>query len=229
MRATLAPSIALLAFKLIAVATLTTPAGLLPLELIAIPRTGFPLAGITLATVALVAVTLATVALVSITSVTITSVAIALTAVTLSGFALIATWRFGSLFVLVALVALAIEAVVEVAVEAVDVPVLAATTLLTLVEPATALVQDAKIVIGELQVIFGVDPIALHLGVAGQVLVLFVQLVGVAARPVVDPVAAIGPTGVAALTLTVTPATTTATAAGLPIVDQKSCPLPWVT
>jgi len=85
-------------------------------------------------------------------------------------------------------------------------------------------------VIRELQIIFDVDAVALHLRVARQVLVLLVQLARVAARAAVDAVAriaaALATTTAAALALTATTTAaiiivaTTATAAGLPVVDQ---------
>jgi hypothetical protein len=80
-------------------------------------------------------------------------------------------------------------------------------------------------VIGELPIIFGVDPVALTLRLGRQILVLFVQLIGVAARAVVDAIAIVGTAGIATRTLpTIIAATTTATAAGLPIIDQAVRP-----
>lgn len=75
--------------------------------------------------------------------------------------------------------------------------------------------------IGELQIIFGVDPVARHLGVARQILVFFEQLGRVTACAAVDAVAAVAATAacVATTTLRALPATT-ATAAGLTIIDQ---------
>ncbi len=48
--------------------------------------------------------------------------------------------------------------------------------------------EDAEIMVGELQVIFGVHAVVIMLRVAGQFLVFFKHLAGVAARAVVDPV-----------------------------------------
>jgi hypothetical protein len=78
--------------------------------------------------------------------------------------------------------------------------------------------QHAEIMIGELQIIFGVDAIPLHLRIAGERFVFFQQLRGIATGAVVDPVAIIlAATRVA--TLRALPATT-ATAAVLTIVNQ---------
>ena len=57
----------------------------------------------------------------------------------------------------------------------------------------TALAQHPEIMIGELIIIFAHHAIALHLGIASQRLVLLVKLVGIAARAVIYPVAAIIP------------------------------------
>ena len=101
--------------------------------------------------------------------------------------------------------------------------IVAARTRLLLLETSAAFAQHAKIMIGELQIIFDVDPIALHLRVARQRLIFLEQLGGIAARAVVDAIAAILATvrairaGRTALT-----AATTATAAVLPIIYQLS-------
>ncbi len=89
-----------------------------------------------------------------------------------------------------------------------------------LVIGATALLaQDTKIMIRELKVIFGVDPIALHLRVSRQVAIFLVKLARIAARTVVDAVA--GVHAAAALTrIAATIATTTAAAADLPVIYQ---------
>jgi len=80
-------------------------------------------------------------------------------------------------------------------------------------------------VIGELPIIFGVDPVALTLRLGRQILVLLVQLAGVAARAIVDAIAIVGATRIATRTLpTIVIAATTATAAGLPIIDQAVRP-----
>lgn len=81
--------------------------------------------------------------------------------------------------------------------------------------------------VGELQVIFGVDAVALALRLHGEVLVLLEQLVRVAARAAVDAVAVVG-TPLATLPRPVVAAavvaTTAATAAVLPIVNQADVP-----
>jgi hypothetical protein len=100
--------------------------------------------------------------------------------------------------------------------------VVALATLVLLFEAGAAFVEDAEIMVGELQIIFAVHPVALRLRVAGEILVFFEQLGRVAARPIVDAVAIIGTIGVA--TLRALPATT-ATAAGLTIVHQDLCVL----
>jgi len=93
---------------------------------------------------------------------------------------------------------------------------------LLLLEAGAALAQYPEIVIGELEIIFGVDPITLHLGIARESLVFFEELGRVAASAIIDPVAAI----LAAIRTiwprrTLSPATA-ATAAVLPIIDQLS-------
>src|SRR3546814_9934587 len=47
---------------------------------------------------------------------------------------------------------------------------------------------DAEIMVGELQIIFGLDPVAGKLGIARELLVFLDHLHRVAARPAVDPV-----------------------------------------
>ena len=61
-----------------------------------------------------------------------------------------------------------------------------------------AVAQHAEIMVGELQVIFGGDPIALHLRVPRHVAVFLEHLGGVAAGAAVDPVAAVALTLAAA-------------------------------
>ena len=81
-------------------------------------------------------------------------------------------------------VALVAEIVVEV-----EIVARAAIAALVLLLEATALIgQHAEIVIGELEIIFGVDAIARKLRVAGHVAIFLKQLGGVAARTTVDPV-----------------------------------------
>ena len=71
--------------------------------------------------------------------------------------------------------------------------------------------------IGELQIIFGVDAVALHLRVARQRLVFLMKLGRIAACAAVDPVAHVR---IAAATLALATTTATATAAVLTIIDQ---------
>ncbi len=73
--------------------------------------------------------------------------------------------------------------------------------------------------IRELEIIFGVDPIALHLRVASKVLVLLEKLGGIAARTIVDAVA-IALVGVAATLALLTTTAATAAVISLTIVHQ---------
>lgn len=97
-----------------------------------------------------------------------------------------------------------------------------------LVVAAALIAQDTEIMIGELQVIFGIDPVALHLRLTRHVAVFLVQLRRVAARAVVDPVAVVRPARTALSWVVPTAiaarAPATATATGLPIVDQAVVP-----
>ncbi|KQM88937.1 hypothetical protein ASE70_16855 [Sphingomonas sp. Leaf22] len=78
--------------------------------------------------------------------------------------------------------------------------------------------EHAEIMVGELEVIFGVHPIAGALGVGGEVLVLFQQLRRIATRAIVDAIAVVARIAAAGSRLTLS--TATATAAGLTIVHQ---------
>jgi hypothetical protein len=86
---------------------------------------------------------------------------------------------------------------------------------LLLVEARAAVFEHAEIVIGVLEVIFGLDSVAGELRVARQALVFFEQLSGVAALAIITGVA----TGVAGHSLRTLSAAATTTAA-LTIVDQ---------
>lgn len=80
--------------------------------------------------------------------------------------------------------------------------------------------QNAEIVIRELQIIFRVHPITDHLSVARHILVFFKKLGRVTAGAVVDTIAAVATTPVAAAgTTIIVPAAITAT--GLPVIDQE--------
>jgi hypothetical protein len=124
----------------------------------------------------------------------------------------------------VALVAIILALILEAVVILIVARFLARATLILLLEARAALAQHPEIVIGELPIIFGVDPVALTLRLGRQILVLFVQLVGVAARAVVDAIAIVGAARISPRTLPIIAATTTATAAGLPIIDQAVRP-----
>ncbi len=108
-------------------------------------------------------------------------------------------------------VAVAVEILVVVAVELV-------TGTALFLDARTSRFQHAEIMVGELEVIFGVHPVAGALGVGGEVLVFLQQLRGVAARTIVDAIAVI--TRVAAAASRLALSTATATAAGLTIVHQ---------
>ncbi len=113
---------------------------------------------------------------------------------------------------------------------AVDVEIGLLAARLLILEAATLVAEHAEIMVGELQIIFSVHAIALPLRIRGKVLVLFVQLVGVAARAVIDAVAVVGTTlatgtlATTAIATTAGIATTAATATGLPIIDQAVRP-----
>jgi len=112
---------------------------------------------------------------------------------------------------------IALVAEIVAVVELIEVVALAAHRLLV-VRPAALVREDTEIMIRELQIIFGVHPIALTLRVRRHVLVLLVQLAGVAARAAVDAIAVVT-LSLAAATLRPLP-TTAATATVLTVVDQ---------
>lgn len=87
-----------------------------------------------------------------------------------------------------------------------------------LLKAGAALAQHAEIMVRELEVIFGVHAITGHLGVARQILVFLVKLLGIAARAIVDAVVVAARTPRIALRPL---AAATATAATLTIVDQR--------
>ncbi len=103
---------------------------------------------------------------------------------------------------------------------AILVTLVAARALILLLEARAAVFEHTEIMVGELEVIFGLHAIAGELHVARQRLVFFEQLGGVAALAIVLAVA-VRTAGNTLGTLS----TTTATAAALTIVDQKSCSL----
>ncbi len=123
------------------------------------------------------------------------------------------------LLVLVAIIAVAVIVHVRLhAIIAVIVLVIIATALL-LVEPRPGIAQHAEIMVGELQIIFGLDAIAGKLGVARHALIFLVQLGGIATLPVIAGVAA-AIAGHAAGLLSAA----AATAAALTIIDQSEFP-----
>jgi hypothetical protein len=88
------------------------------------------------------------------------------------------------------------------------------TTGILLFEARAVLTQHAEIMIGELEIIFGLNPIARELGVARHALVFLEQLSGIAALAVVLPVARLSAEVLSPLS------TATAPAATLSIIDQ---------
>lgn len=108
-----------------------------------------------------------------------------------------------------------------VAVILIEIEIVLRTTLPRLILIAAALISEhAEVVIGELEVIFRVDAIALPLRVRRHVLVLFVKLAGVATCPAVDPIAVVT-LALAASALRTLPTTAT-TATVLTVVDQNT-------
>ena len=85
-----------------------------------------------------------------------------------------------------------------------------------LLEAGAILVEDAEIMLRELEKIFGLDAIALHLRVAGERLVFLQELGGIAARAIVLAVVA----RIRALVRRAGSAAAAAPAATLTIVDQ---------
>ena len=100
---------------------------------------------------------------------------------------------------------------------AIVVVIVAARALVLLFEARAAFLEDAEIMIGELEIIFGLDTVTGQLHVARQCLVLFEQLGGIAALPIVLAIA-IRTAGNTLGTLS----TAAATAPALTIVDQDS-------
>jgi hypothetical protein len=105
-------------------------------------------------------------------------------------------------------------------VAALVVVLVATAALVLLLEARAALFEHAEIMIGELEVIFGLHTITGKLHVARQCLVFFEQLGGIAALAIVLAIA-VRTSGHALGTLP----TATATAAALTIVDQQFCSL----
>ncbi len=120
-----------------------------------------------------------------------------------------------------------------VAIFVVAVEVLRRAALLRLIlEPAALVAQHPEIMVGELEIIFGVHPVALTLRIRREILVLLVELVRIATGTVIDTIAVVGTT-LTALTraativaAAATVATATAPSLLLPIIDQACRPLP---
>ena len=111
--------------------------------------------------------------------------------------------------------AFGLAVIIILAVEAIVVAVAAKALLLFL--PRAVVGQDPEIMIREMQIIFGVDAVALRLGIARQILVFLKKLGGIAARTIVDAIARIAAPAIT-LRARIIPATT---AAGLTIIDQR--------
>jgi hypothetical protein len=77
-------------------------------------------------------------------------------------------------------------------------------------------------VVGELQVVLGLHPVAVERGVVRQLAILLEHLRGVTAGPAVDPVALVA----AALAATIVPAATPAIVVAIILVQRKSVSLP---
>jgi hypothetical protein len=129
---------------------------------------------------------------------------------------LVAVGTFVALVAVVALVAAVGAALVLILVVLVE---LAALRPL-LFEAGAVLVQHAIIMLGVLEIIFGLDAVALHLRVASHRLVFFKQLSGIAAVPGLLAVAGTWPAALLTTAATAAAAAATASAAALTIVDQ---------
>ena len=127
--------------------------------------------------------------------------------------------RRGALFLAVVFVARLMVGASHLIV-AVTVIVIARPALILLLETRAAIFQNAEIMIGELEVIFGLDAIPSELHVARQSFILLEQLGGIAALAIVLAIAVR-----AAGSILGTLSTATATAPALTIVDQESCSL----
>ena len=172
---------------------------------------------------ALFAVAVATVVLVSVVA-AIT----ARTILTLRAFALRAAFLAGRAFrALIIALLLAAFGLDQLVFTFIFVTIFAALAALVL-EAGAALAEHTVIMVGELEEIFGLDPIPSKLGVARHVLIFLEQLGSIAALTIVRAVAGLSPDVLASLP----PAT--ATAATLTIIDQiqtsltkKKLPLPF--
>ena len=139
-------------------------------------------------------------------------------------FALGALFTLGAILTLrtiLALGALAVVLTVELELLALIFRVEVAALTLILFDARLVVVEDAEIMIGKLEIIFRIHPIALHLRVASKVPVLLQQLRGIATCATVDAIAVIRTARVSATLRALS--TTTATAADLPVVYQRVC------
>ncbi len=89
--------------------------------------------------------------------------------------------------------------------------------------PGSEVAHDAEIMVGELQIIFGLNPVARKLRVAREVAIFFDHLGAVAARPAVDAVGLVDPAATARLRAVVIVAVVVAaaTATALPVVHVQ--------
>jgi hypothetical protein len=119
-------------------------------------------------------------------------------------------------------IVIAVEASVEIVTILVEIAFFTRAVALLLLLLAGAVVgEHAEIMIGKLQIIFGIDPVARHLGIARHILVFLKKLGRVAARAVVDAVTVVATAPIVAVgtsVVIIVPAAIAAT--GLPVVDQ---------
>jgi hypothetical protein len=94
---------------------------------------------------------------------------------------------------IIALRTIIVGALITIAVELIVVAIvlieLVATLRALFFEPGAALAQHAEIMIRELQIIFRLDTVARELGVTRHALIFLEQLSGIAALPVILPIA----------------------------------------
>jgi hypothetical protein len=165
------------------------------------------------------------------------TIILALIALTLFALALITLPLFARGAVILALVSrravilrlrvgaeivIAVEAGVEVVTILVEIAFFTrAVALLLLLLTGAVVGEHAEIMIGKLQIIFGIDPVARHLGIARHILVFLKKLGRVAACAVVDAVTVVATAPIVAVgtsVVIIVPAAIAAT--GLPVVDQ---------
>jgi hypothetical protein len=113
-----------------------------------------------------------------------------------------------------------VKAGVEIVAILVETLVTRTEALLLLLLTGAIVGQHAEIMVGKLEIIFGIHPVARHLRVAGHILVFLKKLGRVAARAVVDAVAIVTTTPIIAVGATIVIVPAAIAAAGLPVVDQ---------